>query len=187
MASEPLRNMPAELVLGDSIRLRVAASAEYPLADWSPELVLVGPTSLSLSLEVEADGWLFKLPPDADDLAVGRYGWSLRMLANDETERQTIASGQIQVLPNPSEAEPPIEQRSFARRALETIEAAILRHGTAVLSFSVFGRTYTYESHTELLSVRNRLRAEVAAEDESARLERGEPSRQVAWVRFTRP
>lgn len=186
MASEPLLHMPAQLVIGDSLRLRVPASAEYSVAEWTPDLVLLGPTQTSLGLQVEADGWLFTLMAGADDFEAGWYGWTLRMLSSDETERRTIASGRIEFVPDPAGVEPPSEQRSFARRELDAIEAVMLKRG-AVLSFSAFGRSYSFESKDALYSYRNRLRAEVAAEDEAARRARGEPSHSVAWVRFSRP
>lgn len=186
MPSEPLCAMPATLYNGDSIRLRIAEDPRYPQADgWSPELTLIGPTQTSLGITAEdpGPGWIAELEAENDDIEPGVYTWAIQF--GSGTERATTAHGQIEVLPDPAseDATTPAEQRTFARKALDAIEAHIASKSSA-LSFSVFGRSYTFESYGDLLNYRNRLRSMVDTEEDEARIARGEPSRSTAWVRF---
>ncbi len=187
--TEPLEQMPTEIVHGDSIRVAYTLP-DYPVDDgWSANLQLIGPTRTSLSAtspEGTGDGsWLFELSVDssADDLEPGTYRWVLQVEA--ASERVTLLSGRIEVLPDPSNPETPVpsDERSFARAALEQLEAAILERKTSI-SFSVFGRSYTFETWEQMLSARARLRTEVASEEEAERIARGGSSQRVAWVRF---
>lgn len=186
MASEPLDAVPAQIYVGDSLRVRFDVPGYSP-DEWGLDLALFGPHSTSLNGQPDGSGWLVRLDADnsAEDWTPGVYSWAVQLSQGTglDSERITVQTGRIEFLPNPSDVADDTEQRSFARLALEQLEAAIRQRKTSI-SFSVFGRTYTYETWEQMLSARSRLLTEVAAEDEQARLERGEPSRGVAWVRF---
>ena len=175
--------VPAALVHGDSVRVRFELGGACVPPDWSLELTLIGPASAALSGAADGSGWIVTLSSanSPDDLPPGRYSWSARV-SSALGGRHTFARGQLVVTPDPSDLASS-DERSVARRLLEAVEAAMLQQGTT-LSFSLFGRSYQFESRGDLLNYRNRLRAEVAAEEDDARLALGEPSQRTAWVRF---
>lgn len=115
---------PKLLHAGDS----VAWSRElpsYPVdAGWSVRYVFSGPDRHV----VEAHGGpLYRVELGAEqtrDWAAGLYRWVL--LAQNGTQRVTVATGEIQVDPNLETAEPS-DARSHAQRMLALIEAALER------------------------------------------------------------
>lgn len=159
-----LRNrFPTELRAGDSLQLQFA-SAEFPASDgWDLTLLLRGPASLDLVGTPDGDGFDVELTvEDSEDLVPGRYLWFAVYVHDVEGARMTATDGYVDVSANPETLTG--DQRSWAARKLAAIETALLTRPDAS-SYSIGGRSYTFETHEEMLRVRAALRREVAAED----------------------
>jgi hypothetical protein len=180
-----LEEMPLRLVAGDTLILRVAPS-EFPVADWVMSLKLVGSTNVELDVTEESApvGYRATLTAeDSADLAAGFYSWAIRFAGGADEEVVTWKSGTLEVLGDPETATPPTDPRTFARKQLEAVEAAIAKKG-ATTSFTLFGRAYSFESYEAMMDFRDRLKREIAREDEKARRAAGKPSRRTGWFRF---
>lgn len=187
MSTTPTDVVPASIVKGDSLVLHFDGGDYLPADGWALSFDLSGPASFSLGVSLDAaeTGWdvVLSATSSTEDLLPGRYRWTARQENAGLDRRVTIGTGYLDVLAEPADLPEPADVRSFARRALEALEAAILTMGKTT-SFSIDGRSYQYASHAELLAARARLRAEVAAEDEAAAIARGEAPGSTAWVRF---
>ena len=94
----------------------------------------------------------------------GEYRYVARV--TDGTTVRTVANGWTVVLVDPAAAGTH-DHRSWAQRTLEALEATIEgRATTDQLSVSINGRSISRLTPTELMDWRNRLRAEVRAEEQ---------------------
>lgn len=182
----PICDIPTELYAGDSLALRFA-SASFPRSeDWDLEFVLVGPEKIEVAGTADpdnADAFLIEIgSSDSSGWLPGRYAWTV-LVTDADDERHTAQRGALRILPDPTTQDGSTEQRSFARQALDAIEAILLEKG-GELGFSVFGRSYQFESREALIKSREYFRREVEAETEAERRAQGKPSRRVAWFRF---
>lgn len=115
--------------------------------------------------------------------AAGVYQWQAHVAK--AADRFTIGSGSITVAPNLAAATTH-DARSSARKALDAVNAIFEAYGAKsyLQSFEIAGRKQQFHSPGDFLAFRSRLMAEVAREDNAARLAAGlAPSNQVR-VRF---
>lgn len=179
-----LCEFPQSLVAGDSLTLRVA-SDEYPAEDFDFRLVLFGPETVQFpdpEEDLSDDGVIQMTSAATAELEDGYYSWAVRAY-DEDGERHTVAQGMLEVLPDPADAEDGAETRSFAARALAGVETLLLSKSEQT-SFSVFGRSVSFETRKELLDARERYRREVRAEQAVERQKLGRPSHSVAKFRF---
>lgn len=189
MSAEPLTlsQLPESLVAGDSLSLRIDDPRANPADGWAVQFVLTGPSQQVVEADVDPDiasAFLVQIGSAASaEWASGVYAWVALALNEDADERLTLASGQLTVTPDPLAQEGATEQRSFAAQKLAAIESALIAKSDAT-SYSLFGRSYSFESHEALLRTRELLRREVAQEEEARRRALGRPSQATAWFHF---
>lgn len=95
----------------------------------------------------------------------GKYRWRAR--ATDGTTVTTIASGWLEVEVNPAAAGQ-ADVRSWAQKTLEAVEATLMGRATNdQLSMSIAGRSISRIALPDLMQLRDRLRAEVRAEEQA--------------------
>lgn len=115
--------------------------------------------------------------------APGQYAW--RAYAERPGERVTLASGRIDILPNFATATAGLDTRSHARRTLEAIEATIEgRASSDVLSYQIAGRSLSKIPIAELLSLRDRYRRDVRAEEAAEAAASGRLPRNKIYTRL---
>jgi hypothetical protein len=106
---------------------------------------------------------------ETNGLLAGRWNW--QRVATRTTEQVTRDSGDLVVIDgfaSNASAVPFVDGRSWARQALDEIEAAILaRASTGQTSASFNGRSVSWQSLAELYQIRSDLKAETAAEDDA--------------------
>ena len=179
---------PAELYAGDSLLLRYS-DANFPRSEgFTVQLVLNWPEVIEVDGEDDpdnVDAFLIDVPSSATaGWDAGRYAWAL-LVFDDESpaNRHTVARGTILVHADPSSQTAPVDVLTFAREALAMVEEAILakKHQT---SFSVFGRSYAFESLEELLQARREFRREILEEEMKERAEKGQSTQRVAFWNF---
>lgn len=183
-------SLPLEFTAGDTLTAEYS-NPDYSRADgWTATLAFNGPALIEVEADDDPDdpaGHLFTAPSaDTADWIVGHYRWFLILTSDDSpATRATLCSGAIEVKADPLTQDEAREQRTFAELHLERVEALLESKGSQ-LSYSLFNRSYTYESHTALLEARRRLRQEIEAEREADRRAQGGRSRNVAFLNFGR-
>jgi hypothetical protein len=179
---------PTELYAGDSLLLSYS-DANFPRSEgFTIQLVLNGPVVLEVDGQDDpdhADGFLIEADSAATGaLTAGRYQWAL-LVFDDESpaNRHTVARGTLEVLADPASQTAPVDALTFAREALAMVEAAILAKKQHT-SFSVFGRSYSFESFEQLLQARRTFLREIAEEEAKERAEKGQSRNRVAFWNF---
>lgn len=111
----------------------------------------------------------------------GTYDWRARVSKAGEVF--TVSEGRITV--RNAYAGSTFDARSHARKTLDNIEAVIEGRATsATLEYEIAGRRMKYIPVAELLSLRDKYRAEVAAEEAARSVASGLPDKRRVFVRF---
>lgn len=166
---------PAQLRVGDTWRW-TRQLADYPASAWA----------LIYAFKSAAGGFQVTATADGDTHAVavaaattagytaGAYTWIAWVEAGGE--KYTVDSGSVELLPDyrAGSAASALDDRSHARKMLDAIEAWLESRDPAVAEYEIAGRRMKYVPLAELVKLRNRYTAEVAAEKNAAALSRGE-------------
>jgi hypothetical protein len=181
------------LTAGDSLRLSIPSRGRTVADGWALALLLVpvaGGTRITAGSTSTADpdnagAHLLTVAAAATALwPAGAYTWVLQ--ATRTTERESLASGTTQVLPDPAATSTaPLDLRSLARQSLDAINAYLANPANLqAASYSISGRTLSRYPRAELLAERSKWQAEVAREEAAARLAAGLADRRRIYVRF---
>lgn len=170
--------IPGTIRAGDSLRFSADTEIAYPDytydAGWSLTCVLVGPQSMTL----ESAGSPFEFDVSAavtNTLMPGTYTYAY--VAVFREQRYTLATGQIEVLPNVAELQT-YDGRSFNRRMLEALRSVLENKASDdAITISIAGRSITKMTFAELTTEHDRFARRVKAEDELAAKEAGTPVR----------
>lgn len=105
----------------------------------------------------------------------GSYTWTA-WVEGGTSEKYTVDSGSCELLADYRSglATVALDDRSHARKTLDAIEAWIEGRDVAVAEYEIAGRRMKYIPTTELLKMRSRYQLEVQAEENAAKLARGE-------------
>lgn len=184
------------LTAGDALRLDVAPfaidGAAYAPATHALTLHLRGAGALDITAPIDplagsAGRWAINATgAQTADLPPGTYAWTFATTDSDGA-RTTVSAGQVQVLADLSQEIAGYDARSKAQIALEESELALATFkgsGGRIKSYTIAGRTLTYDSSAELLQVCNYWRVRVQAEQRAARAAAGlgDPSKlHIRW------
>lgn len=173
-------SIPVELRAGDTIRWRRSLPDHQATAGWVLAYALITTTSVH-SIATTADG----ADHVAEALAADTDSWppgaaQLVEYATNGTDRVTLNSLPVRVLPDLAAASAGTDLRSHARKVLDAIEAWLESRAPVAGTLEIAGRRIQHYPLEELLALRSRYRAEVAREDAAAAGNR--PSRLL--VRF---
>jgi len=186
MAATTLTELPTAIRAGDTLLLSISLS-DYPASDsWTLTYTFRKPNGSDISFASTADG---------DDHAItvaygttqtwepGTYSGEARV--DDGSQRFTVWSGFIEVLPDLSIQDPNYDARSHARKMLDAIEAVLENRATkAILSTTIAGQSISRYSPEQLLSLRSFYRSEVDAEEAQAAADAGKSTGRNILVRF---
>lgn len=184
-------SIPTQLTAGDSLRLSIPSRGRTVADGWALTLVLApaaGGARLSASTTAadpdDATAHLLTVPTTTTaGWPAGDYTWVLQ--ASKGAERETLATGQTTVRPDPAAGTAPMDLRSTARKALDAINAYLADPSNlAAASYSIAGRNLSRWPRAELLAERGKWQAEVAREEAAARLAAGLGDRRRVYVRF---
>ena len=155
-------NIPQTLTAGDSWSW-TDSLADHPAPTWTLTYYFRGPQPFNIAAT----------PSGADHLSVataavtaayksGAYDWIARVVSGSTVV--TVDAGRLAVAANLANVAN--EFRSFWRQVLDELEPVILnRASTDQLSMSVAGRSLSRMSWSELLSVYDRAKLEVASDN----------------------
>jgi hypothetical protein len=92
----------------------------------------------------------------------GTYAWQATVTKT--TERYTVGTGTLTILPNLAAQGGGYDARTHAAKTLAALEAWIESHDMAVADYQIAGRAMRYISIPDLLKLRDAYKAEVARE-----------------------
>lgn len=160
---------------GDSLRLTRTLPDHRPADGWVLHLRLVprAAGAQPIALQAQPAGDAHQLGATAAATATwtpGAYGWSawVQREAPTGTERHTVASGQVTVLPDPQAAAPGVDTRSSARRALDDCRAALAAWNPTRRRYRIGGREMEFQSTADILKLITWWEQQVAQEDPQA-------------------
>lgn len=161
--------MKTTIYAGDSINETIAL-ADYPATDGWTLQVRFAPqgsgTPLTVSAATAPDGTSYDLTVSTaatTDWAPGK--WTYTQWVEKSGQRQTIGTGQITVLADPSTATTGIDTRSHVKKTLDALEAMLEgKAGSDVQSYSINGRQLQHYTIPDLLMLRDKYSAEYARE-----------------------
>lgn len=160
--------VPVELVAGDTWTWTRELS-DFPAGTWIATVYFEN-SDETFSAVATASGLAHSfliLASTSTTYKPGRYGWRLRV--TDGTTTTTVESGITEVLVDPAKSGT-VDTRSWARRTLEAVEAFLENNATtAQASMSIQGRSISRWALPDLIDWRNKLKAEVTAEDSKAK------------------
>lgn len=164
---------PTELRAGDTWKW-TRTIADYPASSWTLSYVLVqAGVQKTITASSSGDNYSVTVAKATTaNYAEGLWTWSAAV--DNGTERYTIDSGTLQVLPNLVAQSTGYDGRSHARIVLEAIEAVIEgRAGKDQQRYSIAGRELWLTPVADLLKLRQTYKAEVRAEEMAERLKNG--------------
>ena len=180
---------PAKIKAGDLTQWKRTdlgtdyANSSYTL-EYSARLEGTGSTEIEISATASGDDYLVSIGKSTTaNYTVGIYHWQAYIYRNSDSERITLDSGTWEVVRNndASTADP----RTHAKIMVEKIESLLEGRADAdVSSYSIAGRSLTKLSIDELMTWRDRYKAEYQRELRRERGLNGEGSGAVVKVRF---
>jgi hypothetical protein len=178
-------SLPSRLYAGDSLE-RQFELPEYPASDgWVLRFVLVS-AGAQITFSTVASGAAHALSINSavsGTWVAGRYRW--QTYVERLAQRTTLATGEIEILPDLAAATAGLDTRTHVRRTLDNIEAVIEgRASSAVASYQIAGRELRHIPIPELLELRDRYRRDARAEDAAQRLANGQLPRNKLFVRL---
>jgi hypothetical protein len=175
---------PTKLLTGIDYRW-VASHATYKSDAYTLTVAIAGPVNIPVTTTNEDDGsWQCEIS-GTDITDTGLYSWSARVTDVDNDYR-LIASGTLSVVPDLATVDTPYDGRSMAQKILDNIDAAIasLTQGKPVSNYSIEGRSATYYSLPDLITLRDKYQRIVAQEKDAERLANGLKSSRTIRTRF---
>lgn len=173
--------IPLELTVGDTWSFTLSIG-DHDRPSWTATLYLQNESgSLSASSSGAGPEHVFIVAAATTAAyAAGKYRWTVRV--SDGSTKSVMDSGWITLVPDPASTGAR-DQRSWARRALDAIEAALEGRATNdQLSFQIRDRSIQRTPLPELVTWRDQLRREVRAETSAQKQGKGRNIK----VRFVR-
>lgn len=167
--------VPAELIAGDTWSWTRDLSADYPASAWTGAWYFEK-AEKAFTVAAVASGNVFTATVAAATSAAypaGEYRWRFVATRISDSVRKSVEQGWVKVLADPAAAGT-YDTRTTARVMLDNIEA-YLRDPTGLTasSYSLGGRSLSRWARADLLVERDKLKAEVKAEERREKLAAG--------------
>jgi len=162
-------SVPGSIRAGDTIRWRRELS-DFPASDgWQLSYAFVGRTSAHSATAV-ADGDAFVVTLTASATAAWTAGaYRVQETVAKGDERFTVATTSLQVLQDLAAVDASgADTRTHARKVLDALEAWLESKAPVAGSIEIAGRKISHYDITDLLTFRDRYRAEVRREEAAA-------------------
>lgn len=170
---------PTCFTIGDTVSW-VRSEPEYLAPTWNLVWGFSGPTRFTVtSADTETTKHLGTLPTTG--LKPGKYAWTVK--ATDGTSNITLASGEVDALPNLTAADTELDAAEAQLALLEAAYASISTGGNQ--SVSVDGISYTKRSMAELKAALMFARREVERLRNVRRALLGQSTGHIFLTRFT--
>lgn len=164
--------LPGEIRAGDTLAF-TRSHAEYPAsAGWALafKLLPLSGSPISFAGTAAGDDWGITIAASTTaDWVAGRYTWVETVALAGV--RKTLSTGEVLILANLAALSASFDGRSFARKMLEAVEAALLNAATAsqldLIDVNFSGRGQKRD-RAALIKARDLYRREVQHEDRAA-------------------
>lgn len=173
---------PASLNAGDTAQW-LKTLADYPASEgWVLAYALVNTGQrIAFTAAAQGDAHLVSVPA-ATTAAWAPGAYDFRASVSKGADVFTVGAGRITIAPAFGAA---VDARSQARRTLEAIEATLEgRASSATAEYQIAGRQMRYIPVPELLTLRDRYRRDVRAEEAAERIKAGLGNPGRIYVRF---
>jgi len=152
--------------------------ADYPAGTWTLKYRFKNAAG-GFEITASASGTDHVVTVDAGttaDYAAGSYTWMAWVEAG--SEKYTVDTGTLTVYPDyrSGTATAAYDGRSHARKMLDAIEAWLEARDPAVAEYEIAGRRMKFIPIAELVKLRNRYQAEIAATANAEAIAKGEGS-----------
>lgn len=186
-------DIPATLRAGDTYSW-TESNSDYPASSsWKLAIVLQAKDRPLTTITASANGTDHNISipvGTSKDYAPGTYLYQAYFYKETDgtiTEKHTVETGQIVILPNLTSATSEADFRSHAKKSLDAIEALLEGKTTGdVLSYSIAGRSISKMSPTELTSWRDYYLSEYQEELDEESIDRGGESSSPVKIGFNR-
>lgn len=179
---------PAELVIGDRWAWkRTDLGSDYPPASYALSYSLRAHESgAEIEITANESGSEYHVEVASATTAgytAGDYHWQAYITRSSDSERVVIDRGTVTVKPNLDAAD--ADPRSHVKKVLDAIEAVLENRATADQeSYAIAGRSLSRTPIADLLTLRDRYRAEWHREQAAERIKRGLGHAGRVLVRF---
>lgn len=165
-----LTQIPAQIVAGDSIDWLCSLPA-YPASEgWTLHYVLLSQGKTPVTISTIASGSDHQATLGADITGAwptATYRWTA--FVTKGTERKTLGSGQVIVLPDPTTQLAAFDPRTENQKILDAITAVLAGELTnPLVKYKIAGREAERHSRTELLGLQAIYKHRVAVENGQA-------------------
>lgn len=176
---------PGRVTAGDTVTWTKSLS-DYPAsAGWVLAYTLINSAAkITLTATASGDDHLVTAAAATTaNWAAGTYSWMATV--TKAAERYTIGQGTLVIAPNLA-ALTTSDTRSSARKALDAVNTLLENYGSKAYmqGYEIAGRRMQFSSPGDFLAYRDKLLAEVAREDNAARIAAGFAPRNQLPVRF---
>lgn len=177
---------PARITAGDSAKWTKNLPQYKPADGWVVTYAVVRDgTRIAITSTDNGDGThLVDVPASTTaGWTAGAYHWQAYATKSATSERYTVAAGQIIVDAN--FAVGAVDARTHAQKTLDALEATLEGRATSdQMAYSIGGRSISKMSPEQLLTWRDKYRAEVAAEAKAQKIAAGAGGTGTVRVRF---
>ncbi len=181
---------PDTLVVGDRwVWRRDDLVSDYPLDEYALEYRFTedstGNTNAFTIAATEAEStYLVEIASAVTaSLTAGDYQWAAFIIRSSDNQRVVIDQGRTEILPNLQNTT--ADLRTHAKKVLDAIEAVLENRASQdQMSYSIAGRSLSRMSIDDLMTFRNRYRAEYLREIKLARIKNKQDSGNTIKVRF---
>ena len=181
---------PDTLVVGDRwVWRRDDLVSDYPLDEYALEYRFTedstGNTNAFTIAATEAEStYLVEIASAVTaSLTAADYQWAAFIIRSSDSQRVVVDQGRTEILPNLQNTT--ADLRSHAKKVLDAIEAVLENRASQdQMSYSIAGRSLSRMSIDDLMTFRNRYRAEYLREIKLARIKNKQDSGNTIKVRF---
>ena len=168
-------NEPASLRIGDTWQW-TRTLADYPAGTWTLKYRFKS-ASGGFEIVASASGTVHSVTVAAATTATytaGSYTWI--GWVESGTEKFTVDTGNAELLPDyrAGLSTVALDDRSHAKKMVDAIEAWLESRDPAVAEYEIAGRRMKYIPIGDLIKLRSRYQSELSAEENAAKLARGE-------------
>jgi|SRR6185437_6203202 len=170
MAENPLQGIPSEITAGDTVSW-ARTGGDYPAsAGWVLAYTLLSATAVfNITADANGDDYLIDVPlATSATWGAGAYRVQEYVTSADGTQRYTLGTYTLQVLPNAAAATVGMDTRSHAQIVLDNIKAYLETKAPVYASMEINGRKLGYYPLVDLLKLRDRYAMMVATEQRLA-------------------
>lgn len=166
---------PSEITAGDTAEWLIDLT-DYPSPVWVLSYSLVNAISKKTFSGTQyltgSDHHILIAKATTAAWVAGLY--SYQATVTDGTSRYVVETGTIGILPDFSQASSGLDDRTFAKKSLDAIEAVIYnRASQAQLEYTIAGRQLKFISPKDLMDLRDRFGAEYRAEERTKSAKNG--------------